>query len=1200
MVLEQINTDENKENISVNELRDAVKPGGFLDSENKDYQENIKSVWDLLNNSNQLSEIDKALIDSLKSVLKDEIQKIKSGNIVTAEDKNLLKVYIDLLWENDQEVQELEELIALYNNDTNEESTDVSQQDEIIITNFGNLSEQDKNLLNKLSIWSDLINDIDWFLDKWDIDLSSLDTIKAVNTLNDIIKEDSERHEKLKNIVKIQTMEISHAVNIKIAKNDWKVWDSTKQERVTVWNIDYYSAEQKMLVQLRANVCYWENLEIDWCRWNKKEKLWEMLFSFDQKTENQKITSIYIYRLEIITRQDIIDYRNDTNTHNLLSVPELDDLLNVLPREEQNKILEDFLGNCFFDVRWWWMHFEHLIWSENFRALIELAIKAQTEKDISIEQWIQDRQSLIESLRAGKNDKIIQNIEEEIRILNAIDPISKEHIFKTMWDYYKYQYDNLKSDINKQNTNNVDIEQRQYVQKEISDVLIKYERLISSSDLLESGILTENSYKWELIMMIDKLANLYNDKNPKYKQWIESWEFIDPYIINNIVAKYKLRFGPEQEWCINRWWKNFTNYMDNCYKEISNDINSCSDILDIVYLVSLLEGWEKYELKKTERNTTRTLKLWTLTFVWWSWLEYVRNQVQNGEIKVVITKWYVMPEPWKHTYVELWELCKYEERDWKILLRKYNRNWELPSEPTQIITPQDVSRANLAMSTAMESINTEDMETVIKEFDERDTTSFTSIQKSIEEFIEKYNKKDFSSEDKNIFKQEVWKMYKKITKDIPKDKIKDLRETLSKMWWNKNWVENPYEQYISARIDQIDVLLSICEENGEYSQYLSSILNLEPNNTFRERADPEKLYKILTIVGTFLIWLAMAPFTWWMSLLGSIALWATIWAGMAAASYIDIQNMRTNRNIRYASDKKVEVDGEIIIIPWHLDDKDKTNLYKRLTGEMSPEDFRRETSAELLKEMVMGALVWGVSSGVWKVIGDTFKIASNFKGTLLESLIWDSYNFFENVVWIFITTNLAKETRDLTTSSGANTILADVESCLESLVPKSIQEGWNKTLLTNVIWNLSCKKLDTNGNLVIEYDPDDTNFHDLLDWYRRDGATVRMNEDWTINIIFDSKKTITYVPSKVPMSYRLLPQSIKNAIANIWWVSVNDKTWNIAYAYPKWLDWLRSLWAYLENMWLWNVFIGPEWYTRLIFAQSEWQRSVITINPEET
>ncbi|MBO4517002.1 hypothetical protein J5751_06345 [bacterium] len=44
MVLEQINTDENKENISVNELRDAIKPGGFLDSENKNYEENIKSV----------------------------------------------------------------------------------------------------------------------------------------------------------------------------------------------------------------------------------------------------------------------------------------------------------------------------------------------------------------------------------------------------------------------------------------------------------------------------------------------------------------------------------------------------------------------------------------------------------------------------------------------------------------------------------------------------------------------------------------------------------------------------------------------------------------------------------------------------------------------------------------------------------------------------------------------------------------------------------------------------------------------------------------------------------------------------------------------------------------------------------------------------------------------------------------------------
>ncbi|MBO4516999.1 hypothetical protein J5751_06330 [bacterium] len=66
-----------------------------------------------------------------------------------------------------------------------------------------------------------------------------------------------------------------------------------------------------------------------------------MLFSFNKKTENQKLTSIYLYRLEIITRQDVMDYRQIEDK--LLSMPELDDILNTLSREEQNEVMEEFL-----------------------------------------------------------------------------------------------------------------------------------------------------------------------------------------------------------------------------------------------------------------------------------------------------------------------------------------------------------------------------------------------------------------------------------------------------------------------------------------------------------------------------------------------------------------------------------------------------------------------------------------------------------------------------------------------------------------------------------------------------------------------------------------------------------------------------------------------------------------------------------------
>lgn len=1270
MVLEQINTDENKENISVNELRDAIKPGGFLDSENKNYEENIKSVWDLLNNSEQLSEIDKALIESLKSVLNDEKEKIKSGNIVTAEDKNLLKVYIDLLWENDQEVQELEELIALYNNDINEESSEINPNNEIIINNFENLPEQDKNLLINLKIWLDLINNIDCFLDKWEIDLSKKENIKAVNILNNIIKDDPERYEKLSNIVKRETIEMSHEVNVKIAKNDWKVWDSTKQERITVWNIDYYNAEQKMLIQLWANVCYWENLEIDWCRWNKKEELWEMLFSFNKKTENQKLTSIYLYRLEIITRQDVMDYRQIEDK--LLSMPELDDILNTLSREEQNEVMEEFLWKCFLRVRMGWMHFEDLIWSDYFRRLLILLVKTKTEWDISIEQWIEDRQNLIKSLWDLWNEEIIKNIQEEIASLSIKNLTNWKYVFKTMWEYYQSQVDDLEKTINAQNRDNVDIEKRQHAQNEAMDILIEFQFLLGLSDLVKTNELSENWYKWQLMGMISKLATLYNNADtPKYREWIENWEIIDLYVVNNIAVQFKKHLTPKEQ---NNWWQDFLNFMNKCSKQVAPDINKCSNTLDMLYQVESAEvdrknatieptfwkpwafldtkmidfyrsnAWqscrppEMWDLSNIDvygEPTSYKLQLWEHSFEWWLWVKDIYDKAKAWEMNIIITKpwikwsrvevsWPIDVDKWDWPkrqfftgkgferlparYQEWfsWELCKYEEHDWEIWLYKFGPNWELPSQPTQIITNQDIVHSNLAMTSAMESIDTEDFNNVMKEFNEEELWTFAEIQKSIESLVGKYNRENLSHDDVKDLRKEIWTMLTYID-NIPVEKLKELRSVLDGMKWDKSKILNPYEQEILWRIYQIDALLTI-HDDPSYRNYLFKLWNLESNNDRYEQVDWEAVVGIIWSIAAIIACIIIAAPSWWTSLTGAAAAVAAFESFLACTAttvaiktttYFIQQDIRSARNFRQASDK-IAVDRywNEITIPWYLAKEDMSSFYKYSSWEIS-----------------LGEHLWNIASDLWPIVAESVQTA--IKWFIIWQGLWQiskwlkmGYDFYRkgksyygiltSLFAVGITTEVVftKWTASNTTEVD---VMKDIDNYLDTLIPKKLR-SWsqeNETELMNIFSDITCKSMDDSWNLSMEYNPDNKNFKSLLKYYEDAGGIITKQDDWTI-IVEHNGKTLTLCPSKTPASYRKLSAQDKEALENVWWIDVDHSTWEITYKNPEGLKWLRALWVYMQNSWQWEVFIGDNHYAKVMFLQPDWWSSVVTVQPSKT
>ena len=75
------------------------------------------------------------------------------------------------------------------------------------------------------------------------------------------------------------------------------------------------------MIQFQANICFGEKLTINGDRGD--------LYYSSNNNENQKLTNIYIYRQELITRNEVIEVRPES-FEDLLNMPNLDDLLSEL------------------------------------------------------------------------------------------------------------------------------------------------------------------------------------------------------------------------------------------------------------------------------------------------------------------------------------------------------------------------------------------------------------------------------------------------------------------------------------------------------------------------------------------------------------------------------------------------------------------------------------------------------------------------------------------------------------------------------------------------------------------------------------------------------------------------------------------------------------------------------------------------------
>lgn len=282
-VLEQINNQEIDNQISVAELRDAIKPGGFLDN-----TDNIQAVSQLLNNTESLDNTDKELINSLMNTIDNEITTILERWAVTQEDIILINVRKELLWEDDSRVQRLEELITQQNSETN--------QNNKVINRFNELQENEQWILKTIIDCEGIIESIDTFLN-YDTKIESEETIEAVILLNRLLKEDSTREQKLKTI---------------IANNIQSIIIKYYQDLLSNKQITYNKKEIK-IIQVRGKICCNFDLIINWERWN--------IISSDITT-NEWITNLCIRQLE----HRIINWERIETEYNSSSFEELNEI----------------------------------------------------------------------------------------------------------------------------------------------------------------------------------------------------------------------------------------------------------------------------------------------------------------------------------------------------------------------------------------------------------------------------------------------------------------------------------------------------------------------------------------------------------------------------------------------------------------------------------------------------------------------------------------------------------------------------------------------------------------------------------------------------------------------------------------------------------------------------------------------------------
>ena len=287
---------------------------------------------------------DDKVIDEFYLVLWQEFEKDPESEIIKGLCKWAIWYIFDLL-ENEE---------SSYFGETEEERKEdkFRNRQEMFMIMFYMLNWYENWIVDKTKFQDNLLN---LMSTKFDENFSSQLSIYAFETLKkdnadylEEIKKQKEEKKKWEEWIDKITSDIDEKIKDKI---EIYMWEYAKD-----WSFVYKENDIKLL-QWLINEVYGTSIQIDGKIGNRNY--------LSTNTENEKLTNIYINRLEILYRNILIERRRElkwNNFDNLLYIPNLEMMIWVLDQKWQEKVLWEFFEFYLEKVKKEWMSFENNIW----------------------------------------------------------------------------------------------------------------------------------------------------------------------------------------------------------------------------------------------------------------------------------------------------------------------------------------------------------------------------------------------------------------------------------------------------------------------------------------------------------------------------------------------------------------------------------------------------------------------------------------------------------------------------------------------------------------------------------------------------------------------------------------------------------------------------------------------------------------------
>jgi len=851
----------------------------------------------------------------------------------------------------------------------------------------------------KLNSW--LFNSINNIISKWELPKDK--ECKWLKSLYEWIKKfwrnNPEEYEK------INWMVLNEINNI--ASKTFVNEDTDNLTRPQIW-----------IFQLWANINYWEDLKIDWKRWEKPFGKWD----------NQKITNLYIYRKEISSR-------NSKRYSDILKIPDLDSMLQKLwSKEKEHEVFKDFLI-FFFNIRKKWLYFENKIKWNTFENLLQNMITSERYRWISAQSEI-NRLELIK--RYSEDQSLRERCEQTIKWLEQIKWV------EDLWEYYDKINRQEKDAINRQHENDI-IEQ-------LNNNLNKINKLISNLPKLKQNATfqEQDQYQKEYKKAYENVANNFIPirRNPTYKPYLK-----DNILSNQIFVEiYCLR----KDNIAQKFWKDINQECLKYKKQLdsfsSTENNETERIVDIYYQVQqlnkLINEWKVREEKHyNERRIevrdlnpcptdgiAETMRISTayqsnpeirqrvemstmhqpiiqesvvaIDLYTWPWYDErhetttkVSITYKNGSKKILTLKdhkdgemlvppnphwWYaILPEnlkqksnQWKIKLAIInWVACVYEFTDWQpIKLWKYDKNRKklIYSETITVEQYKKALTIENSRSKIWEAEHWEEYRQIQEEL-----KAIMDKNDDVSALYSEWQNKDLNKIELKQLQEWAIKLYnmtKQFASENIREKLTNLKKSLQKLNQNSNEYENPYEKQIRQYIENIDNILTFAtpEQVNKAREFKDFCLNnIDNNETFLARRKewlPSALAFIAaigaTVIAIWTLWLWTPLAAWWWA-----SVWAAVWIwAISAGSALVIDQcsrILLNQTTWFGS---IEVDG--IIYETHY--TNPTLLEAAIDGKVSRADCIKWYWTQFITSTLLQAALmrWGgqFSQYLWKLI----------------------------------------------------------------------------------------------------------------------------------------------------------------------------------------------------------------------------------------